>query len=478
MTKMMRVKRQSYVLMIGMTVMLASVGMKVQAEVKLPAIFCDKMVMQQQSDCHIWGTANANHTVKVKTSWDRQPYQVKTDATGKWNLTIKTPKAGGPYLMTLNDGTETQIKNIMIGEVWICSGQSNMEMPIKGFKGQPVEDALHILMNCEDDKLRLFTVKRNASLTPATDVTGQWSTASSESVREFSATAYYYGRALRQALHVPVGLIVVSWGGSACEAWMAADWLKAFPTVRLPKDDADVKKRLNRCPTALYEGMLKPIIGYAMRGVIWYQGEDNVNRYSNYADLLTTMIRGWRNDWQEGDFPFYYCQIAPYDYSLIQWHGSEYLREQQMKAESMLPNVRMAVLMDAGLEYGIHPHKKQVAGERLAMLSLASTYGMKGMPEFAVYRGVTFSNDTADVTFDHSKEWVYFNHGTKSDLFEIAGEDKVFYPAQAWISRNHVYVKSAEVKHPVAVRYAFHDWADGDLMHDGLPISSFRTDNW
>jgi sialate O-acetylesterase len=190
------------------------------------------------------------------------------------------------------------------------------------------------------------------------------------------------------------------------------------------------------------------------------------------------MVEGWRSEWKQGEFPFYFCQIAPFDYSLIQWKNSQYLREQQLKAESIIPNARMAVLMDAGLEYGIHPRKKREAGERLALLALANTYDVKGLPEFATYKEVTFEGDTAVIAFDRSKEWVYFENGTTSDLFEIAGENRVFYPAQAWTSRNKVYVKSDKVSKPVAVRYAWRDWVVGDLMHDGLPVSSFRTDNW
>ena len=311
------------------------------------------------------------------------------------------------------------------------------------------------------------------------ELTGQWSEANAASVRDFSATAYYFGRALRQTLGVPVGLICTSWGGSACEAWMQADWLKAFPKVNQHVTEADVKKLQQRCPTALYNGQLKPLIGYAMKGAIWYQGEDNVPRYDYYAPLLKAMVEGWRNDWKQGDFPFYYCQIAPYDYSLIGWKDSQYLREQQLKAESMIPHARMAVLMDAGLEYGIHPRKKRQAGERLALLALSNTYGVKGLPEFATYKEVTFQNDTAVIAFDRSKEWVYFEHGTTSENFEVAGQDRMFHPAtKVWVSRNHVYVKCDQVKQPAAVRYAFKDWADGDLMHDGLPVSSFRTDNW
>ncbi len=457
----------------------ALIALTIQAEVHLPRFFSDNMVLQQQAECNLWGTADKGKTVSITTSWNNKTYTVKAGKDGKFEAKVQTPEAGGPYDITLSDGKAITLKNILIGEVWICSGQSNMEMQMKGFKQQPVEGTTEELLRCKDNQLRLFTVKRHASLTPVDDVIGQWNEAYSATVRDFSATAYYFGRALRSALGVPVGLIATSWGGSACEAWMNADWLKAFPKVKQTITEEDVKKLQQRCPTALYNGQLKPLIGYSMRGAIWYQGEDNVPRYDFYAPLLKAMVQGWRADWKQGEFPFYYCQIAPYDYSLINWKGSQLLREQQMKAESMIPNARMAVLMDAGLEYGIHPRKKRQAGERLALLALANTYKVKGLPEFAIYKEVEFKNDTAVIAFDRSKEWVYFEHGTTSKNFEVAGADKVFHPAtKVWVSRNRVYVKCDDVKQPAAVRYAFKDWADGDLMHDGLPVSSFRTDNW
>ena len=464
----------------------AYVATLAQAEVKLPAFFSDNMVLQQQTSVRLWGTADPGKTVTVTTSWDGKSYIAKIDQTGRFELTVQTPEAGGPYDITFQEQStlytlnSTLLKNILIGEVWICSGQSNMEMQMKGFKQQPVEGANDVLLNCRDSQLRLFTVKRNPQLTPQTDVAGAWNEATTASVREFSATAYFFGSALRRMLDVPVGLIVTSFGGSACEAWMTPDWLKAFPQVQQTITEEDVKKLQQRCPTALYNGQLHPLVGYGMRGVIWYQGEDNVTRSSFYADLFSTMIRGWRAEWQQGDFPFYYCQIAPYDYTLIDWgqYNSAELREQQARVETMVQNCRMAVLMDAGLEYGIHPRKKRQAGERLAILALANTYGVKGLPEFAAYKEVEFKNDTAVVSFDRSKEWVYFENGPHSPNFEIAGEDRVFHPAETWISRNRVYVRSAEVQKPVAVRYAFKNWVQGDLMHDGLPVSSFRTDDW
>lgn len=449
------------------------------AKVTLPKMFSDGMVMQRETNANLWGTAKGSATVSITTSWDGKTYSVKAGKDGKWKTSVPTPKAGGPYRITLSDGEETVLDNILIGELWLCSGQSNMEMPMKGFKNQPVENAVEDILHSADSQLRLFTVKRNSRFAPVDTVSGHWSEAAPASVREFSATAYHFGRELRRMLGVPVGLIVTSWGGSACEAWMKADWLKAFPDAQIPATEADVKSK-NRTPTVLYNGMLHPLIGVTMRGVIWYQGEDNVPRYKTYADMLTTMVRGWRAEWGQGDFPFYYCQIAPYDYSLIDWTtNSALLREQQSKAELMMPNAGMAVLMDAGLEYGIHPRKKHLAGLRLALLALKNTYGVEGLTaESPYYKEVKFQGDTAVVTFERAGMWVYGSNGLKSDLFEVAGEDRVFHPAKAWIERSKVYVKSDAVKRPVAVRYAFKNWAMGDLYCDGLPLPSFRTDNW
>ena len=452
----------------------------INAKVVLPKIFASGMVMQQQTDANLWGEAKADATVKIATSWNKKTVSVKAGNDGKWTAKIQTPAAGGPYSITFNDGEKTVIDNILVGELWICSGQSNMEMPMKGFKNQPVENAVEDILHSGDSKMRLFTVKRTSLFQPATDVVGEWKEASPEAVRNFSATAYYFGRELRRMLNVPVGLIVTSSGGSSCEAWMNRNWLKAFPQIELPASQETIKSK-NRTATVLYNGMLHPLVGISMRGVIWYQGEENVSRSGYYADLFSRMIKGWREEWKEGDFPFYYCQIAPYDYNIIGWgqYNSAFLREQQAKAEKMNKNVGMACLMDAGLEYGIHPRKKQLAGMRLALLALDKTYGIKGITsETARYKDVEFKGDTAVITFERAGMWVYGKDGLKSDLFEVAGEDRVFHPAKAWIERSKLYVKCDEVKKPVAVRYAFKDWADGDLFCDGLPVSSFRTDNW
>ena len=464
---------------LSIILMAALLATAADAKVTLPKMFGNGMVMQRESDANLWGSAKSNSIVKITTSWNNKKYSVKADANGKWKATVKTTEAGGPYTITFNDGEKTSLSNILLGDLWLCAGQSNMEMPMKGFKNQPVGNAVEDILHSTDSQLRLFTVKRNSQLHPVDTVSGSWYMANPASVREFSATAYHFGKELRRELNVPIGLIVASWGGSSCESWMTADMLAAFPEAKIPHKKEDIWSP-NRTATVLYNGMLHPLIGMTIKGAIWYQGEDNVVRYKTYADMMSAMVNGWRNEWNQGAFPFYFCQIAPYDYSLIGWKElSPYLREQQSKAELMIPNCGMAVLMDAGLEFGIHPRKKQIAGMRLALLALDNTYKMEGLvSKSAYYKEMKIHNDTCEVFFNRADMWLSGEQGWKSDLVEIAGEDHVFHPAKAWIFHSRLYATSDKVKKPVALRYAFHDWAQGDLFCDGLPVSSFRTDNW
>lgn len=476
---------------------LLGVAFGISAEVKLPAIFADGMVMQQQTLANLWGTATPDSKVTLTTGWDRRQYTTLADKQGNWRLSVNTPEAGGPYTLTFSEqepngskepnriasGQTLLVNNVLIGELWLCSGQSNMEMPMKGFKNQPVEGAGMDVLKSKNPRMRLFTVKRTAALTPQTDVVGRWQEATPLSVADFSATAYYFGRLLNELLDVPVGLVVTSWGGSACEAWMKADWMRAFPEVKIPQKEDDIRSK-NRTPTVLYNGMLHPLIGLTMKGVIWYQGEDNWNRAHTYADLFSSLINGWRAEWKQGDFPFYYCQIAPYDYSIITEPGkavinSAYLREAQAQVEHRVANSGMAVLLDAGMKSCIHPVKKRVVGERLALLALTKTYGIEGVnSESPYYKGMEVQGDTVIVSFERAPMWVTGKGCFESHLFRVAGEDRVFHPARAWISRSKVLVKSEKVKHPVAVRYAFDNDVEGDLFGDGLPVSSFRSDRW
>lgn len=461
-----------------------------KGEIVFPAFISEGMVLQQQSQVSLWGKiidgeeAVAGKRIKVVTSWDGKEYETVSDHFGRWRVAVETPHAGGPFSISFSgDEDSVTLHDILIGEVWLCSGQSNMEMPMKGFKNQPVENSNMDILKSGNPNLRLFTVKRNSSLDLLDDVTGEWSTASPASVKEFSATGYYFGRLLQEVLDVPVGLICASWGGSWLEAWMDKDMLKPFSSVRLPVTEADVKDK-NRTPTMLYNAMIAPMVGFGMRGVIWYQGESNYDRHKEYADLFKAMVAGWRSRWNQGDFPFYYCQIAPYDYALVTGKGEEvinsaFLREAQWKAEEEIVNSGMVVLLDAGLEKCIHPSNKRLPGERLALQALVKTYRMESVTaDPPRYKSMEVKGDTVILSFDRAPMWVTsYNKPLKN--FTVAGSDKQFHKAEAWINRSKVYVKSSEVKVPVAVRYAFDNYVEGDLFGtEGLPVSSFRTDDW
>lgn len=455
-----------------------------KSEISFPTLLSNGMVLQQQSDVLLWGKATPSVQISITTSWDNKEYFTNSNNEGEWNINVKTPIAGGPYFINFKDNNDlTTLRDILIGEVWLCSGQSNMEMPMKGFKNQPVDNANMHILKSTNSQIRLFTVKRTSKLSPQEDVEGKWQSANPSSVKEFSATAYYFGRLLQEILHIPVGLISSSWGGSWAESWMDKEMLKPFPEVKLPHSENDIKEK-NRTPTTLYNGMIAPLTSFTIKGVIWYQGESNYDRYETYTSLFTSMVEGWRSKWNQGDFPFYYCQIAPYDYTLVTREGedvinSAFLREAQLKAESIIDNSGMVVLLDAGMEKGIHPSKKQIVGERLGTLALSKTYKIDGITaESPIYKDMEIRKDTVVLSFDRADMWLNAPNDTLLN-FTVAGVDKNFHKANAWISRSKVYIKSDAVKNPVAVRYAFENYVKGDLFGtEGLPVSSFRTDNW
>ncbi len=454
-----------------------------QAQLKLPAIFGDNMLLQQNTNVNIWGWADKGKTVEVAPMWTTQKYSTKADNTGKWSVQIPTPAASNEvYSISVSDG-KNQIKyeNILIGEVWLCLGQSNMEMPMKGFKNQPVEGGNKAILKSKNKNIRFITVKRTSELQPQDNFIGEWQEASPETVKEFSATGYYFGRMMNEILDVPVGLILSSYGGSWIESWMSRDILsKEFKEVKLPESKDDVKVP-NRTPTTLYNGMIYPIKGYTIKGAIMYQGESNYDRSAQYSHLFQTFVKEMRSMWKQGEFPFYYCQIAPYN-NPPEKHGdfnAAFLREAQLKSSQVIPNSGMVVLMDIGEENCIHPQRKDIGGERLAMMALGKTYGLTGFAyESPVFKEMVIEDSKAILSFDNAPMWLT---SYKKDLknFEIAGADKIFYPAKAEIKRSKVEVSSNKVSKPVAVRYGFKDFVAGDLFStEELPVSSFRTDNW
>lgn len=454
------------------------------AKVKPASIFTDHVVLQQQSNVALWGWAKPSANVKITTSWNKKTYTASADAKGKFKIKVATPSAGGPFEISFNDGELLVIKDVLIGEVWFCGGQSNMEMPMKGFKSQPIIGSNEAILKAKNSNIRLYTVPRSSFTTKQENSKpSDWKLAQPESVANFSATAYYFGSLLSELLNVPIGLINDSYGGSSIEAWMSPEDLQAFPEIKIPKP-ADTIKEVNRTPTTLYNGMLYPVIGYGIRGAIWYQGESNYERPAQYLDLFPLMVSSWRKTWDNGEFPFYYAQIAPFDYASFQLNAIEkpnsaFIRDAQRKAQAKIPNSGMAVLMDIGEFKNIHPAHKKQGGERLAYWALAQTYGIKGFG-FASpnYESITIDQEKAVIKFQNVANGLT-SFGKELTLFEIAGEDRKFYPAKANITGSSVTLTAAEVKNPVAVRYAFKDFVVGDLFgNDGLPVSSFRTDNW
>jgi sialate O-acetylesterase len=455
-----------------------------EARIRLPYFFSDNMVLQQQTDAAIWGWANAGTTVQVTTSWNKKKYSTKADEQGRWKLKVATPAAGGPYQVTISDGGPLTLKNILIGEVWLCSGQSNMEMPMKGYRDQPVLGSNDAIFHSTNDQVRLYTVPRSVQRTlQDTTKNSPWKIAEPETVNNFSATAYYFGKLLQEQLKVPIGLVNISYGGSPVEAFMDADHLKTFPEIKIPSP-TDTVKLNNKAATVLYNGMLGPFLGFTIKGCLWYQGESNNDRPQQYEILFPAFVKQIREQTGQGDFPFYYCQIAPYNYNNYAAAGvvnnnSAFLRDAQRKALTKIPNSGMAVLMDIGEEFIIHPADKAAGSKRLAYMALAKTYGKKGFAsESPAFESVSFDKSVATIKFSNAPNGLTA-YGKPLLLFEIAGSNKIFRPAKALINGGNIIVSAPDVKDPVAVRYAFKDFCIGDLFStEGFPVSSFRTDEW
>lgn len=461
-------------------------SLQINAKIKLPALFSDNMMLQQKENPPIWGWAEKNANISIKTSWNSKIYKTKADASGKWKTELQTPSFGGPYTIEVVEGTEKVIiKNVLIGEVWLCSGQSNMEMPLKGFPGQPVRNGNEIIVRSTNTNIRLITVPRATVLEPKDDFEGKWEVASPKSTANFSATAWYFGSLLQEVLQVPVGLIHVAYGGSSMEAWMNQEMLKDFASAKIPTTKEELAKDPNRVPTTLFNGMLSPVIGYGIKGCIWYQGESNYERASEYTALMKKMVSSWRGLWKQGDFPFYYAQIAPFNYAsfhpkdYVEKYNSAYLREAQFKASKEIPNSGMAVLMDIGEENSIHPMDKEKGGNRLAFQALSKTYGVEGFEfESPKFKAMEIKDNSVTVSFDDAPNGITA-YGKEVTGFEIAGEDKIFYPAKTEVRRKSVVLTSEKVAKPVAVRYLWKDFAKAELFSTGgLPVSSFRTDEW
>ena len=474
-------KKNQITRVLSTILLLCAVSLK--AEVKLPAIISDNMILQQQSNVILWGEANPGRTVTVTTSWDGQKYTTQADKkTGKWQLNAQTPKAGGPYEIIFSDGKPVTVKNILIGEVWLCSGQANMEMPMRGYRSQPVEGSQELLIKASPDTpIRAFSVKKKISRIPEENCAGEWVENTANDMSWISATGYMFAQYLQEVLQVPVGIIVSAWGGTIIQAWMSPESLQTFPSQDLShlSNNSELKKA--NLGSVLYLGMLYPLRNYRIKGAIWYQGESNRLKAKLYEQLFPAFVKSLRKLWNQGDFPFYYTQIAPYNYEGADSISSALLREAQMHCLNTIPNSGMAVTLDIGAPRCIHPCQKKEVGHRLAYWALAKDYGKTIFAyQGPRYKSMEVKKGVAHLTFDQVSDGLAPIE-TELDYFEIAGADRKFYPAKAKLNYNtqKIEVKSDSVPEPVAVRYAFKNYVKGTLFDNfGLPASSFRTDNW
>jgi len=459
------------------------------ADVRLPKILGSNMVLQRNSDIKIWGWADAGEEVLVTCDWLDAQTSVTADTEGKWQVSVRTGDAGGPHAMTILAENSIQLEKILFGEVWIGSGQSNMEMPLTAVSGAytGIKDAAKEIAEANYPEIRLFQVGNFSSKEPLDDVQSgitmygippaacQWQACTPGTIPTFSSTAYFFARELHRELKVPIGIIDASWGGTSAETWTPAAGLKTLGLLaELEQADSLPQKADQKIPTRLYNGMIHPVRDSAIKGVVWYQGEGNAGRADKYNELFSTMIGQWREVFGY-EFPFYFVQISPFNYRNV---NAAYLREAQLETLS-LPKTGMAVTMDIGNLTDIHPKNKQEVGRRLALWALANDYGQDIVYSGPLYRESVFDDGKARIKFDHVGAGLATRDGEEPSDFEIAGPDRVFHPATVQIDGDELIVSSDKVAEPKAVRYAFTSEAMPNLMNkEGLPASPFRTDDW
>ena len=443
-----------------------------RGEVRLPAVLASDMVLQQRSNVKFWGWSEPREKIFITTSWDHRTDSVKGSRDGKWELLLPTPGAGGPYTIEIKGSNRIVLENILIGEVWVCAGQSNMEM-CETWGLQDVRDELAV---CANSNIRFFQVPKATAMYPQDDCKAKWTECDAGTLRRFSAVGYFFGKRLNKELNVPIGLVEAAWGGTPAEVWTPSGLVSRDTILK----NAAVKQKPSEgwpfMPGYCYNAMIAPVTSLGAAGVIWYQGESNTPAPQSYSRLFTTMIAAWRMAWGS-PLSFYYVQIAPFSYG-VKDQGS-LLREQQEKSQRM-ENTGMVVVSDiAGDTSDIHPKDKHDVGWRLASWALADTYHRPNIVhKNPGYAGMQVQGDKIVVTIGETGGGLVVNGPEVKELL-VAGEDKVFYPANARVEGARIVVSSKEVKQPVAVRYQFSNSGVGNLSgKNGLPVAPFRTDEW
>lgn len=441
------------------------------AKIILPSVFADNMVLQQNSTVAIWGWADTGENLKIVVGWNtKDTIKVKAENTSAWKTTIKTVGAGGPYTIQLLGSSKVELKNVMLGEVWICSGQSNMEWSVNHKITNGEEEAA----KANNPNIRIYHIPKIAADYPQQDCNATWTVCSPETMRSTSAVGYFFARELQQKLNVPVGIIVSAWGGTPAEVWIEKSRIENNPVLNKSK----ITENFPWCPSAagtMYNAMINPIIPFGIAGAIWYQGETNCANYQVYSLLMKTLIENWRSDFKK-DFPFYLVQIAPYTYG--DKGTSEYLREQQELITKTVPNTGMVVVSDlVDNVKDIHPRNKLDVGKRLANYALTETYKQNvGAYKSPSYQSMQLEKSKVRLTFSNVLTGLKCTGKTPA-LFLIAGDDQKFVPAEAKIDGSTILLSSKLVKTPVAVRFCFDDTTMPDVFSaEGLPLAPFRTD--
>lgn len=457
------------------------------AKVTPASLIGDNMVIQQATQARLWGEATPGADLTVTTSWTDNKISGKVGNDGKWEIMLPTPAASfNPQTVTISDGTPLTLHNVLIGEVWLASGQSNMEMPMKGFGGCNIEGGTDEIAVSRKwaDKVRFFNVPLTQNYEPQDTVDGKWLVPGPDTTSDFSATAWYFATRLSEVLDIPVGIVSCAHGGARVESWLPREILEEYPDVSLDKKDIEAMTHYLR-PMMMYNAMFNPIKKYTFDGIIWYQGCSNVGAHKDYAPRLAKMVEHWRGELGHGDIPFYAVEIAPYDYdSPEQDNKGAYLREAQWKSLDLIPNSAMISTNDLVKPYerlNIHPGNKAGVGHRLASLALNKKYGKKQfLCNSPKYKSHTVKGNEVWVAIDSKENGICRNYDIQG--FEVAGKDRKFYPADNarlnW-QTNEIVVSSDKVPQPVAVRYCFNDFQIGTLCGgDWLPLIPFRSDDW
>lgn len=440
------------------------------ANVTLPNVFLDNMVLQRNTEVTIWGWANPQEEVVITPSWNHQEYKIKASNQAKWEINIPTPKEGGPYTISIKGYNELVLKNILIGEVWICSGQSNMEMSASW----GIANGKDEVKNATNPNIRFFAVPKLTATTPQNNLSGNWTECTPETMKNFSATGYFFAKRLQEDLkNVPIGLIGSNWGGTPAEIWTSEEVIQNDAVLL---ESAKTRKEESYGPNQpgrAFNAMIYPLAKFKIAGVIWYQGESNVGS-SVYDKTFSALINSWRKLWNY-EFPFYYVQIAPYQYGENHFGGA-IIRDAQRKVLQEVPNTAMAMTSDISPIDNIHPKDKKSVGTRLANLALTNTYKTNtALVNGPLYNGIKIEKNKVVVSFDYA-DGLHFTT-KKCNQFEISGDDNVFYEAVAIIKNNTVILKSAQVKHPVKVRFAWKNTAQSELFNKAnLPASSFLSE--